>query len=67
MTRFLLGFSGVLSLGSIAAFFLFVPPVLIAAGLLVTIALLPMVFMLRLGVRIEIQPVLPPDGADRKQ
>jgi hypothetical protein len=69
MTRFVLGFSGALSLGSIAAFFLFVPPVLIAAGLVATVALLPMLFMLMLwlGVRIELHPALPPDSAGRKE
>jgi hypothetical protein len=66
MTRFVLGFLGALSLGSVGAFFLFVPPVLIATVLVATIALLTMglLLMLWLGVRIEPQPLLPA-AADR--
>jgi len=69
MTPFVLGFSGALSLGGIGAFFLFVPPVLIAAGLLATVALLLMGIKLMpwLGVIIELQPVLPAGATDRKQ
>jgi hypothetical protein len=68
MTRFVLGFSGALSLGGIGAFFLFVPPVLIAAGMLATVALLLMGIKLMpwLGVKIELQPVLPADSTNRK-
>ena len=51
MTLFVLIFAGVLVVGSIAAFFLFVPPLLIA-----TVALLLLGFMLMfwLGVQVGI-------------
>jgi len=59
MTRFLLAFSGALFLGSIGAFFLFVPPLLIA-----TVALLSMGFMLMfaLGVQVGTRSRLPTDS-----
>jgi len=65
MTRFVLGFLGALSLGSVGAFFLFVPPILIATVLVATIALVAMGFLLMLwfGVKIELQPLLPADRA----
>ena len=69
MTRFVLGFLGALSLGSVGAFFLFVPPVLIATALVATITLLPMGFLLMrwLGVKIELQPLPPADPGEGKQ
>jgi len=59
MTRFLLAFSGALMFGSIAAFFLFVPPLWIA-----TVTLLLMGFMLTfvLGLQVGTQSMLPVDG-----
>jgi hypothetical protein len=56
MTRFLLAFSGALMLGSTGAFFLFVPPLLIA-----TVTLLLMGFMLTfvLGLQVGTQSMLP--------
>jgi hypothetical protein len=55
MTRFIFGFSGVLFAGSIAAFFLFVAPMLIA-----TVAGLLMGFMLMfvLGVQVGARRML---------
>jgi hypothetical protein len=63
MTRLVLAFVGALFFGSLGAFFLFVPPLLIAfAALLVTC--LTLVFCL--GIHLELQPVPPSDGIDRK-
>ena len=63
MTRFLLAFSGALFVCSIGAFFLFVPPLLIAfAALLVT----GVTLVFCLGIHLELQPVPPSDGIDRK-
>jgi hypothetical protein len=61
MTRFLLALSGALILGSIGAFFLFVPPVWIAAVSIATVALLLIAFMgmFWLGVKAELEPMLP--------
>ena len=57
MTRFLLIFSGALFAGSIGAFFLFVPPLLIA-----TVALLLMGFMLTfvLGLQVGVHSIPEP-------
>jgi len=49
MTRFLLTFSGALFAGGIGAFFLFVPPLLIA-----TVALLLMGFMLTFVLGLQV-------------
>jgi hypothetical protein len=59
MTRFLLAFCGALMLGSIGAFFLFVPPLWIA-----TVTSLLMGFMLTfvLGLQVGAQSMLPADG-----
>ena len=63
MTRLVLAFVGALFLGSLGAFFLFVPPLLIAfAALLVT----GLAFVFSLGIHLELQPVLPSDSLDRK-
>ena len=51
MTRFILIFSGALFLASIAAFFLFVPPLLIASTALV---LMGFMLMFVLGVQVGI-------------
>jgi hypothetical protein len=61
MTRFLLAFAGALFLGSIAAFFLFVPPALIAAVSVATVALLMLGFILTFwfSIRVELQPTPP--------
>ena len=61
MTRFLLAFAGALFLGSIAAFLLFVPPALIAAVSVATVALLMLGFILTFwfSIRVELQPALP--------
>ena len=55
MTRFLLAFSVTVFLGSVGAFFVFVPPLLIA-----TVALLLMGFMITfvLGVQVGTQSML---------
>ncbi len=68
MTRLVLAFFGVSFLSSFGAFFLFVPPLLIATVWIATVALLLMglILMFCLGVQVELQPVLPPDRADRK-
>jgi hypothetical protein len=58
MTRLFLAFCGALFLGSLGAFFLFVPPLLIAiVALLVTGSIL----MVGLGLPLEPLPVLPSD------
>jgi hypothetical protein len=59
MIRFLLAFCGTLMLGSTGAFFLFVPPLLIA-----TITLLLMGFMLMfvLGLQVGTQSMLRVEG-----
>jgi len=56
MTRFLVAFSVTVFLGSVGAFFVFVPPLLIA-----TVALILMGFMLMfvLGVQVGTQSMLP--------
>jgi hypothetical protein len=67
MTRFLLAFAGALFLGSIAAFLLFVPPVLIAAVSVATVALLMLGFILTFwfSIRVELQPTLPSETCPR--
>ena len=59
MTRLLLGFSVTVFLGSVGAFFVFVPPLLIG-----TVALLLMGFMLMfvLGVQVGTQSMLPSEA-----
>ena len=66
MTRFVLAFFGLSFLGSLGAFFLFVPPLWIATVWIATVALLLMglIFMFCLGVQVELQPVLPLDVVD---
>jgi hypothetical protein len=61
MTRFLLAFSGALFVGSTGAFFLFVPPALIAAVSITTVALFLVGFTLLfcLSIQVKIQPTLP--------
>jgi hypothetical protein len=65
MTRLLLG-SGVLLCGSIGAFFLFVPPLWIAAAVIATIFLVltGMVLLVRFGIQADLQPAPPPDSED---
>jgi hypothetical protein len=58
MTRFLLAFSGALMLGSTGAFFLFVPPLLIAT---VTSLLMGFMLMFVLGLQVGTQSMLPVD------
>lgn len=52
----LLAFSGVLLCGSIGAFFLFVPPLWIAAGVIATVILLLMglVLLIRFGIQADL-------------
>lgn len=59
MTRFLLAFSGALMFGSTGAFFLFVPPLLIAT---VTLLLMGFMLMFVLGLQVGTQTMLPVDG-----
>jgi hypothetical protein len=59
MTRFLLAFSGALMLGSMGAFFLFVPPLWIAT---VTLLLMGFMLMFVLGLQVGTQSMLPVDG-----
>jgi hypothetical protein len=59
MTRFILAFSGALTLGSTGAFFLFVPPLLIAT---VTLLLMGFMLMFVLGLQVGTQAMLPSDG-----
>lgn len=61
MTRFLLAFSGALLVGGTGAFFLFVPPALIAAVSVATVALLLAGFMLMFcfSLRVDLHPTLP--------
>ena len=60
MLRFVLAFCGVMLLGSIGAFFLFVPPVLIAAVSVATVVLFLLAFitMFWIGAKAEIEPTL---------
>jgi hypothetical protein len=60
MTRFLLAFSGTLTLGGTGAFFLFVPPLLIAT---VTFVLMGFMLMFVLGLQVGTQSMLPVEGA----
>jgi integral membrane sensor domain MASE1 len=63
MMRPFLASCAALFLGSLAAFFLFVPPLMIAAAaLLVTGSIL----MVSLGIQIERLPVLPSDRSGPK-
>ncbi len=66
MIRLLLAFSGVLLCGSIAAFFLFVPPLWIAAAVIATVFLLVtgLVLLIRFGIQAELQQAAPPDSDD---
>ena len=68
MIRYFLAFSGVLCLAAIGAFFLFVPPLLIATALIVTLALLLMGFLLLngFGSHVEVPPAPPSNLVDRK-
>lgn len=68
MIRYFLAFSGVLFFAAIGAFFLFVPPLLIATALIVTLALLLMGFLLLngFGIHVGLQPAPPPNIIDRK-
>ncbi len=59
MTRFLLTFSGALMLGGTGAFFLFVPPLLIAT---VTALLMGFMLMFVLGLQVGTQSMLPVEG-----
>ena len=59
MTRFLLAFPAALFLGSTGAFFLFVPPLLIAA---VTVLLMGFMLMFVLGLQVGTHAMFPSDG-----
>jgi hypothetical protein len=63
--RLLLAFSGAVFCGSISAFFLFVPPLLIVAALIATVLLLMTGFVLlfRFGIQADLQPA-PSDSED---
>ncbi|MCU1336342.1 MAG: hypothetical protein JWO19_1923 [Bryobacterales bacterium] len=63
MLRFFLAFSGTLLIGSIAAFFLFVPPLLIAS---VTLLLMGSMLMFWLGVQVGSRSMLMADGVGGK-
>jgi hypothetical protein len=63
MTRLVLAFCGALFLGGLGAFFLFVPPLLIATAALLISGLM---LTLGLGIHLELQPVPPPDSIGRK-
>jgi len=65
--RLPLAFSGVLCCASIGAFFLFVPPLLIAAVLIATALPVLTVYLLlfRIGIQAELQPVPQSDDIDR--
>jgi hypothetical protein len=63
MTPFLFAFLGVVLLASLGAFFLFVPPLLIAT---VALLLTGILLMFSLGIHLELQPVPPADDIDRK-
>jgi hypothetical protein len=56
MTRFLLAFSGALFVGSIGAFFLFVPPLVIST---VALVLMGFALMFVLGVQVGTRSRLP--------
>lgn len=64
--RPLLALSGALFCGSISAFFLFVPPLFIAAALIATILFLltGFVVLFRCGIQAELQPAPTPDTED---
>jgi len=67
MIRLLLAFSGVLFCGSIGAFFLFVPPLLIATACIALVAL-PLAVLVLLdcyGIHVELQPAPPSHDIDR--
>ena len=59
MTRAFFAFSSALSLGSIGAFFLFVPPLIIAT---VAVLLMGFVLMFWLGVQVGIRSMLHVDN-----
>lgn len=58
MLRFVLAFCGVMLLGSIGAFFLFVPPVLIAAVSMATIAVFLLAFLAMFWAGTSKSPVV---------
>jgi hypothetical protein len=64
--RPVLALSGALLCGSISAFFLFVPPLLIAAALIATILFLLTGFLVlfHCGFQAELQPAATPDTED---
>jgi hypothetical protein len=66
MIRPLLALSGVLFFGALGAFFLFVPPLLIATALMAAIVLLltGLVLLYRFGIQAELQPAAPSDPED---
>jgi len=67
MIRLILAFAGLLFCGSIGAFFLFVPPLLIAAVLIATVLLLILtgfVLLIRFGIQAELQPAPRSDPED---
>lgn len=68
MIREFLAFSCVLCFAAIGAFFLFVPPLLIATALIVTLALLLMGFLLLngFGIDVRFQSAPPPNRVERK-
>jgi hypothetical protein len=61
-----LALSGALLCGSISAFFLFVPPLFIAAALIATILFLltGLVVLFRFGIQSELQPAPAPNTED---
>ncbi len=66
MIRFLLTWSWVLFCGALWAFFLFVPPLWIAAALTVVLMLLTAWMGLHcFGIHVELQQVPPSDDSDR--
>jgi hypothetical protein len=68
MIRVVLALFGSLFFGGVGAFFLFVPPLLIAAVWIALVALLMAGFLLLdcFGFHAELQPVPPSDHLDRK-
>jgi len=67
MLRFLLIFSWVLFCGAIWAFFVFIPPLWIAAVLLAAVLLVTAWMTLHcFGIHLELQQVPPPDNSDRQ-
>ncbi len=68
MMRYFLAFSGLLCFAAIGAFFLFVPPLLIAMALVGTVALLltGCILLYWFGVQPELEPAPPPSMIDGK-